>query len=413
MPMLAQIEPTKNPKWLDLLDPTSKKVNRHIYELDGDKLRICGCSDGRDARPAEFSLEPDSATSDLEFHREKLPPTASDKALIGSWNDSNLEIFDGFLFALIDNHGGKPKWIGGRYTVDTTKNPKWIDVDLFSAYPSEKITKLYGSYEVVDGQLKIALGLNGKRSIRPLEFKTAGDVLFFDVKKTTTPRSASINNADIPDSKPNIKSEDLLFQPLNLVQKLDEGNEEDRGYALMKEGKYDLAESCLRNRLSASYGLQRTGKEFLICVCLIQRASKSMGPEAQNLRDEALSLARQVIEETDHKKDMNETAKWFCRAAGIRVLQILLLSKKNDRLLAEATKIRENCRGTVEELIVLSLIYRALTQDSQNGDKQAHNWADEVWNQMKELFYRLPSGAFTESSNEYSRDYWEKYWFTR
>ncbi len=145
----------------------------------------------------------------MHFRREKLPPAAGDKALVGSWVQpgerigveegktihkpaQRVEIFDGYLFAHSDT--SDKEWIGGKYTVDTTKNPKWIDVELVGGIHGDKeLTKLHGCYEVADGQLKIAFGTTGKRVLRPLELKPSGpdQVLFFDVKATKEPLIAT------------------------------------------------------------------------------------------------------------------------------------------------------------------------------------------------------------------------------
>ena len=199
-PLLAKIDASKNPKWLDLIDFTrSRDATRCIYEISGDKLRICMTGGTRDPRPAEFGSDEDERYLVFEYRREKLPPAAGDKTLVGSWQNvaidgvgngqkihvppRRVEILDGYLFATI-NHGDNQEWIGGRYTVDTTKNPKWIEVDLGGPFRDTKATKLYGSYEVVDGNLKLALGANGKRMTRPLELNAGSEVLFFDVKTT-------------------------------------------------------------------------------------------------------------------------------------------------------------------------------------------------------------------------------------
>ena len=40
----------------------------------------------KDPRPAEFGAEDDTRYLVFEFRREKLPPAAGDKALVGSWS---------------------------------------------------------------------------------------------------------------------------------------------------------------------------------------------------------------------------------------------------------------------------------------------------------------------------------------
>jgi uncharacterized protein (TIGR03067 family) len=200
----VKLDPSKNPKWLDMTEFNSGSIGRCIYELDGDRLTLA--SGGRpEVRPAEFTTEEDNLPLVVvHFRREKLPPAAGEKALLGSWAGEAsavqekidgpwkhsaaplVEVYDGFLFVFPSDRGNAGQWFGGKYTVDTTKNPKWIDLEYTSA-PDSKPTKLYGCYEVRDGQLRLAFGTTGKRTVRPLEFHPAPDVMFFEAKATKEP----------------------------------------------------------------------------------------------------------------------------------------------------------------------------------------------------------------------------------
>lgn len=198
------LDPTKNPKWLDWYeapDRTTMIDQRFIYDLTGDKLRICMLLDQNGhQRAAEFDTETDAPIAICTFRRDKMPLPAGEKALLGSWVSKPVvieytgqkdkatftpavEVYDGFIMMAIKQlrpNAHIPGWIGGSYTVDTTKNPKWIDIDLFGPMGDDTgLTKLYGCYEIRDGRLKMALG--GKRATRPLEFTDSGDVLFFDL----------------------------------------------------------------------------------------------------------------------------------------------------------------------------------------------------------------------------------------
>jgi len=55
---LFLIDPTKNPKEIDLIlrvGPQKGRVDRGIYQLDGDTLRICIQTNKDQARPREFA----------------------------------------------------------------------------------------------------------------------------------------------------------------------------------------------------------------------------------------------------------------------------------------------------------------------------------------------------------------------
>jgi uncharacterized protein (TIGR03067 family) len=222
-PQRVLLDPSKNPKWIDMGEfkpgAPADLNNKCIYELDGDSLKICMCAADNPARPAEFTTDDDSPLMVMHLRREKMPPAAGEMALVGSWENpferlgveegknvrtpiQRVELLDGYIFALPD--AAKPgEWIGGRYSVDATKNPKWIDVELVAPY-GDKVPKLYGCYELADGQLKLALGTTGKRTTRPLEFKAAPDVQFFTLKavkeKIEPPALSSVEYA-IPTSK--------------------------------------------------------------------------------------------------------------------------------------------------------------------------------------------------------------------
>lgn len=184
----------------------------------------------------------------------------------------------------------------------------------------------------------------------------------------------------------------------------------------IRGGNFPEAEAWLRKQL----GFYPGGPEaplarLLLGVCLIQRASAAppSAPDpatALRLRDEALRLFKQIVAEADdkHKRDgkLGERDAWLRLQAGLRVLQTYQQMNKPNDLLAEADKIRERHRNTVEELIVLSLMYHAF---KQKGDPVRER---QVRDQMKELFDRIPASAFTAPSGEYSRGYWEKVWFT-
>ncbi len=184
----------------------------------------------------------------------------------------------------------------------------------------------------------------------------------------------------------------------------------------IRAGNFSEAEVWLRKQL----GYYSTGAEaplgrLLLGVCLIQRASippsgSLDAPTIARLRDEALKLFKQTVAEADAKlkRDgkLNERDAWLRLQAALRVLQTYQQLQKPNDLLAEAAELRRQYRGTVEELIILSLMYHAFKQKNETGR------ALEAREQMKELFDRLSPSAFTAEKGEYSRTYWEQVWFT-
>jgi RNA polymerase sigma factor (sigma-70 family) len=430
-PHLAKLDSTKNPKLLDLeeVELLTMHIGKCIYELEGEKLRICMPNDPSKGRPAEFNLD-DAHVVVVTFRRGKMPPASGDKPLIGSWQGSSIhnrdafneknfdlneknfsitsprvEILDGFLFAFVPaDPVTAGKWIGGRYTVDTTKNPKWIDLELVEPFGESKVTKLYGCYEVADGRLKLALGTNGKRVFRPLEFTKAKDVLFLDLKTTKEPlRPIEIEKmlrVPAPQPKP-----ELAPQPKPRAADPDEEVE-----GLMKEGKFATAESRLRELLPDATGLQLAQRHLVLGVCLVQQAMKADPDQANKLWTEAEELYRKARTTAVKAPADSKQAAWIRTQAGIRTLQLFHLMGKPNTVLAFAPTLVEQHQGKVEELIARSFMFHAFKQ------KGEHDRAREVYAQMKALFEKLKDkpGSFSaekDEKGEYSRKYWERVWF--
>ena len=201
LPQAVKLDPTKNPKWVDLTTEPNSGFAKCIYDLDGDRLRLGVVNEGDGLRPAEFDLTGDVPMMIMEFRRGKVLPAAGEKGLLGEWtggeNDrTKVVALDNYLFYTnpADRNGG---WSGGSYTVDATKNPKWIEVELTApAKDGASGTKLYGSYELIDGRLQMALG--AKKTTRPLDFKGGNDTLVFDLKPNDATPGAKLKPIEAP-----------------------------------------------------------------------------------------------------------------------------------------------------------------------------------------------------------------------
>ena len=139
---------------------------------------------------------------------------------------------------------------------------------------------------------------------------------------------------------------------------------------------------------SASYpsGAEAPLARLLLGVCLIQRSSATLpsppdAATAAKLRDEALKYFKQIVAETDdvlkRTGKLGDRDAWLRREAGLRVLQTYLQMKKPNDLLVEADKLRDRHRNSVEELIILSLIYHAFKQKGGRGPRTADPRPDE------------------------------------
>ncbi|MCE9566098.1 MAG: hypothetical protein K8U57_29100 [Planctomycetes bacterium] len=187
------------------------------------------------------------------------------------------------------------------------------------------------------------------------------------------------------------------------------------GYEVMRVNNYPEAEVWLRKQLALyPSGTESSLGRLFLGICLLQRAATPgvTAPDASTvtrMREEAIKLFKQVVTDADakQKKDgkLNDRDSWLRIQSGLRILQTYQQMQKPNDLLAEASSLLDRHRGTVDELIILSLVYHAFKQKNESGR------ALQTRDQMKELFDRLPGKAFPAKKGEYSREYWEQVWF--
>jgi tetratricopeptide (TPR) repeat protein len=186
----------------------------------------------------------------------------------------------------------------------------------------------------------------------------------------------------------------------------------------IRSGQYAEAEARLRKQLSIYPAGPESGLgRLLLGVSLLQRSARPRPDapelaEAPGMREEALKLFKQIVAEVDRRAPAAggtapERDAWLRAQASVRVLQAYQQMGKPNDLLVEAAPLLERYRGTVEELIVLSLVYHA------NKQRNKPENAADTRERMKEVFEKLKQkpGAFPAASGEYSREYWEKVWF--
>ena len=187
------LDTEKHPKWLDLRrnppHESGSDAQHSIYEVSRDRLRLAYTLG---PRPAEFSIGDDSPVIVYEYRRAEMPKAAPDPTLLGEWTfapnqtfiseigekrivmQPRAVVYDTHLFINVPSgaYSDGKVWIGGRYSVDRDKNPKWIDIELFSPLDQHQPKKIYGSYAETKDGWQLALSLNGKRAIRPLAMTT-------------------------------------------------------------------------------------------------------------------------------------------------------------------------------------------------------------------------------------------------
>jgi hypothetical protein len=112
------------------------------------------------------------------------------------------------------------------------------------------------------------------------------------------------------------------------------------------------------------------------------------------------------VADVDAKAKPTDREAWLRLQASIRVLETYQKMGKPYDVLFEGAKLRAQVKGTVEELIVLSLMYHAHRFNKKDED------ALRVRDEMRDVFTALPSSAFKASIGDYSRAFWQTKWFS-
>ena len=126
--------------------------------------------------------------------------------------------------------------------------------------------------------------------------------------------------------------------------------------------RYDVAERAL------DAGMTPQLAKLLLGVCLLQKAAATAtaAPDAAKMRAEALTTFKQIVVDCDAAEKRNgkltDREGWLRLQSALRVLQTHQQMKKPQELLYDAAPLLDRHKGTVEELIVLSLVYHAFKQ---------------------------------------------------
>ncbi|MGL6074107.1 MAG: tetratricopeptide repeat protein [Fimbriiglobus sp.] len=167
----------------------------------------------------------------------------------------------------------------------------------------------------------------------------------------------------------------------------------------------DLSEAEARFRqLLQTYPngtLSGSGKLYLgSCLLLLARGDHQGGrPPAD--AETRLSEARKLFETLSESNDP------FLRTqSDIRLANTTLLLRKYDEMPGLCEKLSKRYQGKLEELIIQSMLY------------SAYHFADRiepagtVRARMVELYQKLPDTAFPGGAEEYTREYWQREWFS-
>ena len=153
------------------------------------------------------------------------------------------------------------------------------------------------------------------------------------------------------------------------------------------------------NRLRTLLQMYPTTKDnerakLFLASCLLVEGTTGPGNPARV--SEALTILEPLAKSTD---------PYLRVQAGVRTARARLASKQWQEAVSAATTTADDAKGTVEELIALSLAYNGYAEQ-----KRAEQ-CKSTETRMRHLFADLPDAKFTNASPEYSRAYWKTNWF--
>lgn len=183
---------------------------------------------------------------------------------------------------------------------------------------------------------------------------------------------------------------------------------------LIQQGNFNDAEARVRTQLSIyPNGPEAPLARLLLGVCLLWKADApgTEPADAAKWREEAVAAFKQIVADCNRIEQRNTKLKdgeqWLRLQASLRILKAYQQMGKSNDLLGEASRLLDQHKGTVDELIILSLMYHAFKQNNDPVSMAA------IRDRMKEAFDKLPPSAFpqTGEEKEYSRGYWLTKWF--
>jgi len=174
-----------------------------------------------------------------------------------------------------------------------------------------------------------------------------------------------------------------------------------------RRGAFADAES----RLSIALSRYPSGPESGFAKLVKKNPNDPEPANAPKFRADALKLFQETVEDVERREKVGPVSdrdRWLWTQAALRVCQTLLELGEYDRVLSAAAPVVQRCRGTVEELIVLSVMFHAQKR------KNRIELALQIRDRMKDVFEELKQkpGSFKAPNGEYSQSYWETVWFS-
>jgi uncharacterized protein (TIGR03067 family) len=197
-----RLDPAASPKAMTLTEQEGEDKGQSvpaIYELHGDRLKLCVAMKAGVARPTEFTSPDGSNLLLLDLKREPRQVGEDKDRLQGTWKAVKMEsqgreatedevkkgtmVIKGDKLTTVRPDGFTAE---SQITIDPTQRPKTIDLVPQDGPDTEKGKTFRGIYKL-DGDT-LTLCMNGPDMERPQEFKTeAGSQVMLMTLKRETP----------------------------------------------------------------------------------------------------------------------------------------------------------------------------------------------------------------------------------
>jgi tetratricopeptide (TPR) repeat protein len=167
------------------------------------------------------------------------------------------------------------------------------------------------------------------------------------------------------------------------------------GRVKMEQGQFADAANRLRTLLQ-TYPTTKDSEraKLFLASCLLVEGTSGPGNPARV--SESLTVLEPLVKSSD---------PYLRVQAGVRTARARLANKQWQEAVSAATTTADEAKGTVEELIALSLAYNGYAEQKRAEQCKATE------TRMRQLFADLPDAKFTNASPEYSRAYWKTNWF--
>jgi uncharacterized protein (TIGR03067 family) len=189
------LDPTKKPRLLSMTaadGPDKGKTVPVIYEVEGDRLKLCFDTKAGQKEPTEFATKPGSGLLLFVLKREDPSKMTDKEKLKGTWQavsgeEGGKALADDFVKnykAVFTDDKVKLSATGdkgeGTYTIDQTKKPKTIDIRVSDT------EKAIGIYEVDGDTLKLCMVEDKDGNARPTEFAGKDKAILIEFKRQPT-----------------------------------------------------------------------------------------------------------------------------------------------------------------------------------------------------------------------------------